>query len=215
MAWTPKAPPGAAEPPPRPEGGLNPSMHVQFRASNLIRLFSILAGALLVGVGVQGADRFNAPWLPYVAVPVALLVVAWGTGYRVWAYDGQIEQRSVFGVRTYHLDGIETIVLFKEASGFGQTRGVAALVGNQRPVEHFTNPMLSAPDYARLLEWTGINVVPLEGTWTTAQLNTTHPELLEEQRPALRFDPVWAAISLITAGLFVGAFFFFAWRGLR
>lgn len=215
MAWERKTPAGGdAVPPPRSPGGLNPSMHLQFRASSLIRLFSILAGALLVGIGVQGADRFGAPWLPYVTVPAALLVIAWAIGYQVWAYDGRIEVRTAFGMRTIELAGTETIVLLKMGALLGQTRGVAAFVGSEQPVRHFTNSMLSAPDFARLLEWTGVNVVPIEGVWTPAKLGATHPELLEEHRPPNEPQWVWTAISLVTAALFVGAFFFFARRGL-
>lgn len=205
-----QAPSGRASGPSDPAGG-PADVHLQFRAATSIRLFSMLAGALLVAVGVQGGERFGAPWLVFLTVPVALALISWANGYQVWAYDGNIEVKTVVGSRVIPVRGLSSIQLLRRSTKVGQTRGVAIFTAPDRSPAHFVNSMLSGPDFLRLIEWTGAPIEVLESRMSADQLIATRPDLAEgSDSPRTEPEVKWTIISLVMAAVFVGLFYWAA-----
>ena len=220
MAWKQKDPgatgdsrgPAPAQNPGNPGPQLNRSMNLEFRSAGSIRMFAILANAMMVGLGVQLGNRLEIPWIPFLVVPVAWLLAAWAIGFRIWAYDNKIQIRNMYGSRIIHLEGAETAVVANVHGMLGQKRPTAIFVGSVHPVQHYRNHLLTKNDFANLLNWTELPVVELPGMWQKSQLEQQHPELLQVAKSKIEPDPVWTALTLVQSALFTAAFFWFASR---
>lgn len=220
MAWKPKDPrttagSGSGAPVPNPQNSLpqlNRSMQLEFRGASSIRLFAILAGAMMIGLGVQVGNRFSISWIPFAVVPIAWLLMGWAIGFRIWAYDDKIQIRSMYGSRIIPLDGAETAIVANVHGMLGQKRPTAIFVGNVHPVQHYRNHLLTKRDFANLLNWTQLPIVELPGIWKLSQLEQQHPELLQVTKKKIEPDLVWTALTLVQAALFAAIFFWFASR---
>lgn len=193
---------------------VEPGSPLHLRGSALIRLFSILGAALMVGLAMQLSERYAMPWLLYLMLPAAVTLLAWSLANQVMAVGEVIQVRTLTHVRTIDLSTVDRIVAYQLVESFGRRRPIAALIGREgRPTQEFVNTMLSGEDFSRLMQWTGRPVQTLPSGMSLQERADSHPELVPAQEAARQASFIWMLINLVIAAAMVVAFWLVArWR---